>query len=92
MMQRLERGPMLVAIGMLAIAFSVAEAAAQTPPTVRVDAPVVALNHVAVIDGTGAEAVQDQTVLLRDGTIEAHRSQDHIQYGLLVVRLNLALR
>ena len=71
MTQRLERGLMLVVIGMLAIVFSVAEAAAQTPPTVRVDAPVVALNHVAVIDGTGAEAVQDQTVLVRDGTIEA---------------------
>jgi len=38
---------------------------------VRVDAPVVALLHVRVIDGTGAAARDDQTVILRDGKIEA---------------------
>jgi enamidase len=51
---------------------------AQRPPIgnpirqfVTVDAAVVALTHVRVIDGTGAAARTDQTVILRDGTIVA---------------------
>ena len=36
---------------------------------VRVDAPVVALTHVRVVDGTGAPAVEDQTILVSDGKI-----------------------
>lgn len=56
--------------------FSCALAAAQTPsPQVRqfvkVDAPVVALTHVRVIDGTGAPAREDQTVVLSKGKIES---------------------
>lgn len=35
------------------------------------DAPVLALTHVRVIDGTGAEARADQTVLIADGKIVA---------------------
>jgi len=38
---------------------------------VRVDAPVVALEHVRVIDGTGAPAQEDQTVILKDGRIQS---------------------
>ncbi len=38
---------------------------------VKVDAPVVAITHVRVIDGTGAPARDDQTVVLRDGSIAA---------------------
>lgn len=38
---------------------------------VTVDAPVVALTHVRVIDGTGAPARTDQNVILRDGLIAA---------------------
>jgi enamidase len=38
---------------------------------VKVDAPVVALAHVRVIDGTGAPARDNQTVLIRDGLIAA---------------------
>ena len=51
-------------------------AAAQTlSPEVRkfvkIDAPVVALTHVRVIDGTGAAAREDQTVVLSHGKIES---------------------
>ncbi len=67
----LERSPVLATLGILAIGLSAVEVAAQAPNLVRTDAPVVALTHVAVIDGTGAEAVEDQTVLIRDGDIEA---------------------
>jgi imidazolonepropionase-like amidohydrolase len=37
---------------------------------VKVNAPVVALTHVRVIDGTGAAAREDQTVILSKGKIE----------------------
>src|SRR6266852_1324492 len=38
---------------------------------VKVDAPVVALTHVRVIDGTGAGAREDQTVMIFKGKISA---------------------
>src|ERR1700747_2839042 len=38
---------------------------------VKVDARVVALTHVRVIDGTGAAAREDQTVVLNKGKIES---------------------
>ena len=38
---------------------------------VKVDAPVVALEHVRVIDGTGAAAKEDETVILANGKIES---------------------
>ncbi len=38
---------------------------------VTIDAPTVALTHVRVIDGTGAPARDDQTIILAKGTIEA---------------------
>ncbi|HEX3353945.1 MAG TPA: amidohydrolase family protein [Terriglobales bacterium] len=40
-------------------------------PFVKVDAPRVALAHVRVIDGTGAAARENQTVLLSEGKIES---------------------
>ncbi len=51
-------------------------AAAQTfSPEVRkyikTDAPVIALEHVRVIDGTGAAAREDQTIVLNKGKIES---------------------
>lgn len=48
---------------------------ARTAPAVRafvqVDTPTVALTHVRVIDGTGAPARADQTIVIRDGMIAA---------------------
>lgn len=38
---------------------------------VKVDAPVVALTHVRVIDGTGGAAKEDQTIILKQGKIES---------------------
>jgi imidazolonepropionase-like amidohydrolase len=38
---------------------------------VKVDAPVTALIHVRVLDGTGAPAREDQTILLSHGKIES---------------------
>ena len=38
---------------------------------VKVDSPVLALTHVRVIDGTGAPAREDQTIVLSQGKIES---------------------
>src|SRR5688572_19568187 len=38
---------------------------------VAVDAPVIALTHARVVDGTGAAPREDQTVIIRDGNIAA---------------------
>jgi len=45
---------------------------------VQVDAPVVALTHVQVVDGTGAPAASDQTIVLRDGRIAAVGPSDTV--------------
>jgi len=61
--------------GFLVIACSVALMAQTLSPQVRgfvkIDAPVVALTHVRVIDGTGAGARDDQTVVISKGKIES---------------------
>ena len=60
------------------VAAAIAVAAAQRPQLaagprefVTVDAPVVALTHVRVIDGTGAAPKENQTLVMRDATIVA---------------------
>ena len=42
-----------------------------TRPFVSVDAPVIALEHVRVIDGTGAPPAEDQTIVIDHGKIAA---------------------
>jgi imidazolonepropionase-like amidohydrolase len=48
---------------------SVSELSDDARKFVKVDAPVVALTHVRVVDGTGAAALDDQTVVIADGKI-----------------------
>ena len=38
---------------------------------IRVEAPVVALTHVRVIDGTGAAPLEDQTIVIAEGKIQS---------------------
>ena len=40
---------------------------AATLPYVKTKAPVIVLRHVRIIDGTGAAAQEDRTVILKDG-------------------------
>jgi imidazolonepropionase-like amidohydrolase len=65
----------LFGAGFLVIACSIALMAQTLSPQVRgfvkVDAPVVALTHVRVIDGTGTAARDDQTVVMSKGKIES---------------------
>jgi enamidase len=66
------------AAALTAFALAVHAAGAQRPRLsanvrqyVTVDTPVVALTHARVIDGTGAAARPNQTILIRDGSIAA---------------------
>src|ERR1044072_7354584 len=45
---------------------------AQTPDRqfIRTDARIIALTHVRVIDGTGAAAKDDQTIIISEGKIQ----------------------
>jgi imidazolonepropionase-like amidohydrolase len=68
----------LIAASLVATATAVVVPAAQRPQLatgvrefVSVDAPVVALTHVRVIDGTGAPPKENQSVVIRDATIAA---------------------
>ena len=59
-------------VGVVWFAVSLASAQKLSPGVrefVKVDAPTVALTHVRVIDGTGAAAREDQTVILSAGKI-----------------------
>ena len=47
---------------------------AQTPERqqfIRTEAPLIALTHVRIIDGTGAPAVEDQTIIISGGKIQS---------------------
>lgn len=75
-MQKMRHIPALLAAFLCAAAQ--AQAPAQSPaPSAEVrkfishDAPLLALTHVRVIDGTGAPAAEDRTVIVRGGRIEA---------------------
>ena len=48
-----------------------AQAARDVAPFVSVNAPVVVLNHVTVIDGTGAASREDQAVVIVNGKIQS---------------------
>jgi enamidase len=65
----------VVAVASVAQAFRPAFAEQQNASApenfVKVSGPVVALTHARVIDGSGAPARADQTIVIRDGSIEA---------------------
>jgi imidazolonepropionase-like amidohydrolase len=62
----------LVLLAALYVALPAQEKSEFSPVTksfITVDSPIVALEHVRVIDGTGAAALADQTVVIESGTI-----------------------
>jgi len=61
----------MVLVGSLLLAVIAFAQAQNSNDFVTVDAPVFVLNHVRVIDGTGAPAKEDQTVAIRNGKIES---------------------
>jgi hypothetical protein len=48
-------------------------------PFIAVDNPVIALEHVRVIDGTGAAPVEDQTIIIDHGRIQSVGPSDRAQ-------------
>jgi imidazolonepropionase-like amidohydrolase len=54
-----------------ALCFAQPQAAPTTKDFIRVQSPVIALEHVRVIDGTGAPAQADQTIVISGGKITA---------------------
>lgn len=61
---------------LFALVFTACVVAAQNPQSttkqfISIQAPIIALEHVRVIDGTGAPARDDQTVLIENGKIDA---------------------
>ncbi|HEV3449394.1 MAG TPA: hypothetical protein VG099_32460, partial [Gemmataceae bacterium] len=60
-------------VAVLAICGAVLDAQAQAPavlkPFVKEDAPVLVLEHVRVIDGTGSAAIEDQRLVIDHGKI-----------------------
>jgi hypothetical protein len=54
-----------------AIAFAQTQKATDVSKFVMIDAPVFVLNHVRVIDGTGAPAKEDQSVVISNGKIDS---------------------
>ena len=56
---------------LLTAASAQASAPSQTAPFVSISAPILVLNHVRVIDGTGAAAKENQTIVIADGKIQA---------------------
>lgn len=62
----------LIAFIFASVCSSLAQSpSSQVKPFITVDAPLIALTHVRVIDGSGAAPLEDQTVILRNGKIEA---------------------
>src|SRR5947209_1497192 len=63
----------LLLLGLLVLcSFAVAQnLSPEVKQFVKVDAPIVVLQHVRVIDGTGSPAREDQTIVLASGKIES---------------------
>jgi hypothetical protein len=54
-----------------AAAFAQTQKSGDVAPFVTVDAPIFVLNHVRVIDGTGAAAKEDQAIVIANGKIQS---------------------
>jgi len=61
----------LVAILLFAASSADAQQVAPAPKFIRENSPVIALTHVQLIDGTGAAAQADQTIVIDHGKIAA---------------------
>ena len=59
-------------------------------PFVAVDAPVIALEHVRVIDGTGGAPQEDQTIVIDHGRIQSIAPADQARVPPGAQRMNLA--
>jgi hypothetical protein len=61
----------VVAISLVLASSTFAQQASQSSKLIRENSPVIALTHVQLIDGTGAAAQADQTIVIDHGKIAA---------------------
>ena len=61
----------LLTMSLIAVASAQSPTPTDVSPYISVHAPVLVLNHVRVIDGTGAAAKENQSVVIADGKIQA---------------------
>jgi imidazolonepropionase-like amidohydrolase len=83
----------LVVVILVAVAASLLNAQTVSPQVrvfVKVDSPVVALAHVRVIDGTGAPAREDQTIVISKEKVESisDAASAHLPQGSNVIDLH----
>jgi imidazolonepropionase-like amidohydrolase len=64
-----ERSLILAVVTATALIAQTASLTPGTKPFIAVDSPVIALEHVQVVDGTGAPAQEDQTIVIDHGRI-----------------------
>ncbi len=55
----------------MSVSVAHAQAAKSHDPFIAVDAPVILINHVRVIDGSGSAPLEDQAILVSNGKIDA---------------------
>ena len=67
-----------------------AESLARWKEFIRVSSPLVALEHATVIDGTGAPASRDQTIVIAGGRIAALGLSGSVDIPASAERINLA--
>ncbi|HEX6643615.1 MAG TPA: amidohydrolase family protein [Gemmatimonadales bacterium] len=84
----------VILMGALVTSPAAAQSAAQLSPAakrfVSVEGPVVALEHVRVVDGTGAAPKEDQTVVIANGKIESVGPSANAAIPAGATRLDLA--
>src|SRR5581483_10152770 len=75
-----------LSLGLFGVVCCAAAVSAQRGPSafapsnfIKTDAAVIALTHARVIDGTGAAARENQTVVIRDGAIASVGDADRVQ-------------
>ena len=89
-------GPVGLAVWMVLRGFSGAAAQTQNPNAranfVKIDAPVIVLTHVRVIDGTGAPARENQTLIIRDGNIATVGDASSVQLPAGATTIDLSGR
>ncbi len=86
------RFPVLISCLVISAALAVAQTPSKSPlaPYISVSAPVVALTHVEVIDGTGGAAKADQTLVIDRGKIAAVGPSSSVQVPAGAKVLDLA--